>query len=401
MSFPRWGIRLGCGAYSGGERTKVSRFDRYLLSQLLALFGFFSLVLVSVYWINRAVGLFDKLLGDGQTTLVFLQISLLMLPNVIRLVLPVSAFAAAVYVTNRLTQESELVVMQATGYSSFRLARPVIFFGLIVSLMSFVLMNVLVPMSVTVLNQRTAEISSDVTSRFLVDGNFAHPSNDMTLYIRDITPKGELLDLFLYDNRNANKGAIYLARRAFLVRSASGPKLLMFDGSIQRLDRQGAASLTLTRFSDFTYDLASLSSPQNGNRRALEELSTLDIIADEANAQRLSRRNIATIREELHGRLSQPLLPLGAALLGFSALLIGAYSRFGLWRQVLGAILLLVFIQLVSNWGSSQALKSPNAWPLTYLAPVCAIAISIGLLWQSQRPRRQRGAAAMTQAAAT
>ena len=100
-----------------------------MLSQLLALFGFFSLVLVAVYWINRAVGLFDKLIGDGQSSLVFLEFSLLTLPFVIRLVLPISAFAATVYVTNRLTSESELVVMQATGFSAFRLARPVLYFG--------------------------------------------------------------------------------------------------------------------------------------------------------------------------------------------------------------------------------------------------------------------------------
>ena len=43
----------------------MSRFDRYLLSQLLALFGFFALVLVAVFWVNRAVGLFDQLIGDG------------------------------------------------------------------------------------------------------------------------------------------------------------------------------------------------------------------------------------------------------------------------------------------------------------------------------------------------
>ena len=52
----------------GGQR-RVSRLDRYLLSQLLGLFGFFSLVLVAVYWINRAVGLFDQLIGDGQSAL--------------------------------------------------------------------------------------------------------------------------------------------------------------------------------------------------------------------------------------------------------------------------------------------------------------------------------------------
>ncbi|MDZ4136306.1 MAG: LptF/LptG family permease, partial [Paracoccaceae bacterium] len=104
----------------------MAKFDRYLLSQLLTLFGFFSLILVAIYWINRAVGLFDKLIGDGQTAMVFLEFSILTLPNVIRLVLPISAFVATVYVINRLTQESELVVMQATGFSAFRLARPVL-----------------------------------------------------------------------------------------------------------------------------------------------------------------------------------------------------------------------------------------------------------------------------------
>ena len=51
-----------------------------MLSQLLLLFGFFSLVLVSVYWINRAISLFDQLIGDGQTALVFLEFTLLALP---------------------------------------------------------------------------------------------------------------------------------------------------------------------------------------------------------------------------------------------------------------------------------------------------------------------------------
>ena len=46
----------------------MSRFDRYLLSQLLALFGFFSLVLVAIYWVNRAVSLFDQIIGGGQSS---------------------------------------------------------------------------------------------------------------------------------------------------------------------------------------------------------------------------------------------------------------------------------------------------------------------------------------------
>ncbi|NIO39917.1 MAG: LptF/LptG family permease, partial [Burkholderiales bacterium] len=71
-------------------------FDRYLLAQLTLLFGFFSLVLVSVYWVNRAAILFEELIGDGQSARVFLEFTALALPNVIRLVLPASAFVATV-----------------------------------------------------------------------------------------------------------------------------------------------------------------------------------------------------------------------------------------------------------------------------------------------------------------
>ena len=39
----------------------MARIDRYLLQQLLSVFGFFGLVLVLVYWVNRAVVLFDQL----------------------------------------------------------------------------------------------------------------------------------------------------------------------------------------------------------------------------------------------------------------------------------------------------------------------------------------------------
>ena len=103
----------------------MAKFDRYMLSQLLVLFGFFALVLVAIFWINRAVVLFDRLIGDGQTALVFLEFTALGLPSLIATVLPIATFAASVYVTNRMTTDSELTVLQATGTGPWRLARPV------------------------------------------------------------------------------------------------------------------------------------------------------------------------------------------------------------------------------------------------------------------------------------
>lgn len=373
----------------------VSKFDRYLLSQLVALFGFFALILVSVYWVNRAVGLFDRLLGDGHSALVFLEFSLLMLPNVIRLVLPIAAFAATIYITNRLTQESELVVMQATGFSAFRLARPVLYFGALVTVLHLVLMNVLVPWSAAMLSEREASLAENVTARYLNAGQFMHPAPGVTLYIREITPQGELRDLFLADDRSPAERTTYTARRALLARGAQGPSLLMFDGIAQTIGRDAAQRLSITRFADITYDLSGMLDRRGATRVPVDYMTTAQILRDGLPAvQAASGADETTIRQELHSRMAQPLLSMAAALVGFAALLIGAFSRFGLWRQILGAVAILIFLQLLDTWGGAVSLRDPRLWPATYATPLAGMGIAALLLHLAQRPRRVRGAAA-------
>ena len=360
-----------------------------MLSQLLALFGFFSLVLVAVYWINRAVGLFDKLIGDGQSALVFLEFSLLTLPFIIQLVLPISAFAATVYVTNRLTSESELVVMQATGFSAFRLARPVLYFGLIAALMMMALMHILVPISRTMMADRNAEISENVTARFLTEGQFTHPAKGITLYIREITENGELLDIFLADDRAEETRTTYTALRAYLVRGTDGPKLVMFDGMAQSIARADAR-ISVTRFADFAYDLAKLVNGKVRKEREVDELSTRELLFPTEAVLTETGRTRAAFLFEGHSRFGQPLLATAAALIGFAALLLGAFSRFGLWRQILFAVLLLIVVQTVNTVVTSAGRLDDKGWILAYVPALFGIGIAAGLLWLAQRPRRVR-----------
>ena len=371
-----------------GTLSGVSRFDRYLLSHLLALFGFFSLVLVAVYWVNRAVGLFDQLIGDGQSALVFLEFSLLTLPNVIRLVLPVSAFAACLYAINRLAQESELVVMQATGFSAFRLARPVLFFGLCVMAMQLVLTNLLVPMSQTRLGERTSEISQNATSRFLNEGRFMHPATGITLYISEISQLGELNRIFLADERSETERVVYTADTALLVRGQNGPVLVMMDGAAQRVTREGQR-LAVTRFENFAMDLAGLIDGGTARRQSLRELFTPDLLmADEALVT-ATGSTPAAFAEEAHSRIASPLLALVAPLVGFAALMLGGYSRFGLLPQIALGVACLIVLQTESTVASGAALQDARGWPLVYLAPLVGLGIAGGFLWLAQRPRRR------------
>ena len=378
----------------------MSRFDRYLLSQLLTTFGFYALVLVGVYWINRAVGLFDRLIGDGQTALVFVEFSLLTLPNVIRLVLPVAGFIAAVTVTNRLMQESELVVMQATGFSAFRLARPVLFFGAIVLAMMLVLLHVLVPASRSAMVQRQAEISENVTARYLTPGQFTHPSPGVTLYLREISATGELLNLFLSDNRDPAESVTYTAQKALFARGESGPKLIMLQGMAQTMIRPGDR-LSVTRFADFTFDLGSLLTGNARPDRRKGELTTAELMWPSAAVLSETGETPQALWVEAQSRFAEPLTAATVPMIGFAALLLGSFSRFGLWRQIAVAIGMLITVQALTTVAANLSMAMPLGWVFSYVPGLAGLAIGTATLWWSQRPRRvPRGPALPTGAAA-
>jgi lipopolysaccharide export system permease protein len=363
----------------------VARFDRYVLSQLMVTFGVFALVLVLVYWINRAVRLFDQIIASGESATVFLELSVLTLPNVIKLVVPVAAFAATVYVTNRLSNESELVVVQATGFSPWRLARPVLVFGVIVALFVSLLAHLLVPASLARLAERQDDLAENVTARLLVEGRFLHPSDGVTFYIARISPEGELDSIFLSDGRTPGRRTSYSADSALLVPGDAGPKLLMFDGMIQQFD-DDSARLSLTRFDQLTLDIETLLDAPIQSSARLSEKYTLALLDPSPELLRETRSRLGQALHEAHGRVTQALLAITAPLLGFATLLIGGFSRFGIWRRILGAIAVLIALQAVSTATSRLPIEQPETWPLYYLPTLLALAMAVGLLWISARP---------------
>ncbi len=398
-SFPQGKNRLQIKKKQQMTGAVLARFDRYVLSQLFVLFGFFSLVLVSVYWINRAVILFDRLIADGQPASVFLEFTALSLPNVVRMVLPLSAFAASVYVTNRLASESELVVMQATGYSPWRLARPVVIFGLIVGTFMMVLTQYLVPSSLEQLRFRENEISGTLSAKLLREGEFMNPTQGVTFYVREITPEGVLKDVFLSDRRNADRASTYSSVDGFLVNESTGPKLFMVNGIAQTLNAE-TRKLTKTKFTDFAYNISDLIDAPGALFKPLDQRPTKELYFATDLVSKASGQTVGRILEEVHGRFNQPILCVVAALIGFSTLLVGGFSRFGVGRQIIGAILLLVLVKLVESIVTDPIRANANLWPLVYAQSVFGLGVSMLMLRLAARPRRRRKDASLSESTA-
>lgn len=365
---------------------RVARIDRYLLSQLMTVFGLASLVLVMVYWINRAVVLFDQLIADGQSAWVFLELTALALPSIIKLVLPLAAFAATLYALARLSGDLELTVVQATGASPWRLARPVLVFGLMVGVLIGVLSHVLTPASLGRLNARQSEIAATATARLLREGEFISPRDGLTLYIRQITPEGELRGLLLSDTRDPGQSVTYTAASAYLVRGTEGPQLVMVDGMIQRLDEERGRLLS-TGFTDLSYDLSPLLPSATQARRNSRELSTLELLRPTEALTLETGKTGPQLFVEAQDRIAEGLLAPVAALIGLGSLLLGQFSRFGVWRQVILAVVLVIVIKGIESASLQAVRDDPALWPLSYLSATLGFGVAALLLWLAARPR--------------
>ena len=350
------------------------------------LFGFFSLVLVSVYWVNQAARLFDSLIADGQNVSVFLEFSALTLPWIVQLILPVSAFVATLYIFNRMIGESELVVLQTAGLSAWRLLRPVAVFGLMMALLVGVMGNVLAPTARAQFIDRQDEVRDDLTGRFLRAGEFIHPARGLTVYIREITELGEFRDLFLQDTSNRGVEVTYTATNALLVRSDAGPRLVLFDGLAQTLDLETGRLATVS-FSDFTYDIAALIDDDRRRQVDVRELPTAVLLgATPAIAEALNI-NISHMIFEGHDRIAQSLFVIFVPLIGAASLMLGSFSRFGVWRQILIAVLLVLPMQIIRNAGEAAVRSDAEAWPLAYAQPAVAAIVAAVMIALAMRRR--------------
>ncbi len=343
----------------------MSRFDRYILSQSFVVFGFFTFVFLAVIWINRAIKLFDRLIADGHSVGIFFEFSALTLPGAMAEIIPLSAFATSVYITNRLSNESELVVMQATGFSPWRMARPFVIFGSVVAIFVSLLTLALVPMAADQQRVRQAEISTNVSSKLLQSGVFQHPAPGVTFFIRDITNTGELVDVYISDRRSAAQIVTYTASRAYLVQDQDETLFVMINGMAQTYDTT-QDTLALTQFGDLTYGIGGLLAPQTA---ATQQAKHLTVWQFDPSLEQIAQRTgdtIARVSEEFHSRFAAPVLVLATTILGFVTIYIAGFSRFGSGRYIVFAIFLLVVIKAIESAITDPTRQHAQLWYLVY-----------------------------------
>lgn len=112
----------------------MTTFDRHIILRLLKGFAFFVLTLIIFFIVLHYVEYSDDFF-DGGATLhqVFLVYYPSYIPEIIRLTSPLAIFLACIYVTGKLAQELQLIALQTSGVSLYRLMVPYVFVGVLLT----------------------------------------------------------------------------------------------------------------------------------------------------------------------------------------------------------------------------------------------------------------------------
>ena len=363
----------------------MKHYDRYALGQLMQAFGFLCLILALAYWINRALGIFSNLIGDGQTTFVFFELIFLFLPQVIEIVLPIAALSAAIIVINRLNSESELIILDASGMTPFRLLRPFFYFAIICGFTTAILSLYLVPTSRAQMEFRTEEIAKDIVSRLITDGSFLHPVDNMTIFVSSVNSLGELEDIFIHDERSVERDLTYIAAKAVLVREKEGSHLVLFNGLIQMLDIQ-SQTLSHIGFESLAYELTNLPATKSKELMNVDTYGVVTLLRADENLLKVLKKTKTLVQFEAHDRIIKPLQCIFYVMLASVIMLMGGYSRFGLAKQIffsIGAI--LVFNILITN-GLTLMRKDSSNWVFPYLSLLIGVIVVNFLIFRTRRP---------------
>ncbi len=357
----------------------MTLFERYMLRSLLGPLAFFTLVLTGVVWLTQSLRVIDIVVNNGAGARVFLEFSALLLPVVLSIVLQLGALAAAVLTLQRLISDSEMIAVFASGASRLQVARPVIVFGIGVMAVLAVDTLYLMPTAAQVLRARMAEIRGDIAAGLIRDGRFLNPAPGLTVFIREITPGGELKGVMVHDARRPDAPVFYTARSGFLAQDSETPALILRDGRAQSL--QDGERLSILGFDSFAYDLSSFLKKNEARLPKPSERYFWELINPDpkiANSTKARGKLLA----EGHEQLSAPLYGLALPLIVAAVLFGAAHSRRGVAGAIAVAIVLGILVR-VSGLAIKSALSSaPDLWPLMYAPPVLAIALSlVALAW--------------------
>ncbi|GAP23482.1 transporter [Gluconobacter japonicus] len=354
--------------------------DRYVLRQLLIALLALTGGAVALIWLTQSLHFVSMIVQHGLSLRVFLQLTSLMLPSFVAVILPITTFLVVLFTYQRMSGDRELTVMRAAGLSPLELARPGLICGVTSVALCYVLTLWLAPVSYHAFHRYEFQIRNQMAAFLLQEGVFTKVSGDMTVYVRSRDANGLLHGVLVEDDRDPDAHTTILAERGTIVTVNDKPRVVLYNGSREEIDHH-TGRLNVLTFGRNTVDLTS-SHQNNHEERDAAEMSLHELF--HPNPAEVSERDRGKFAVEGWHRLTAPLTVLSFAMIGLVAVLRGAFSRHGNITRPLTAILTVVGLQALTLMLQNLAGRNLALVPLIWAAALLPSFICAALLFAEQ-----------------
>ncbi|WP_332769330.1 LPS export ABC transporter permease LptF [Phenylobacterium sp.] len=358
--------------------------DRYLFRQLLGPTVLATAALTAVALLSQSLSALDIIVSQRQSALVFAKVTVLALPQLLNMVLPIAVFVAGLVALNRLHTEQEIVVCFAGGMSRWRVISPALRLASIIMVLALVMNLWIQPAASREMRQTLFNVRTDLASTLIREGEFTAPAPGLTVYAQSVDGTGLIHNLFIHQEKDDGDASTYTADTGRLAKRGERPVLVMQKGSNQEFSEAGV--LNYLSFDEYIFDLSPFMATgemihYKPSDRYLHELLFPDLQQD------WEKRNRLKLLAEGHNRLASPLYNIALMAMALSAIIGGGFSRMGYGRRIAIVGAAAVTVRILGF--VVQAGAESEAWlnVLQYLVPVAATYFALRSIFRQKVSR--------------
>ncbi len=364
----------------------MTLIQRYLFRQIGRPVAAACAALAGIGILSQSLDQLEIIVERGQSVWVMLKLTLLAVPQLLAVILPIGLFVGGLIALTRLQREQELTAVFASGVTRWAAIRPAIRLAAIVAVLTLAITTIVQPWAQRTARAEAFAIRSDIAALLVEEGQFVEGPDGLTVYVQQIEQNGLLKNLFIY-MPSGDEVTTWDAAEARFERIDGAPMLTMLNGSTTRYSSRGV--LTYGSFDRNVFDLSPYVDATERPRFKPSDLYLTQLF--DPSPQDVG---IVGSRGELtaegHSRLSAPLYALMAMAMALAAIMGGQFSRTGYSLRIAkaaGAFLVMRVIGYGIVAGSAW-----NGWlnVLQYALPIAATAIALRLLFRALKPRRSR-----------
>ncbi len=356
----------------------MGSISRYIFRTTFSAFLVVLVSLTAVIWVTQALHDFDLVTSQGQTILIFMGITGLIIPLLVLVIAPIALLIAITHVLNKLSTDSEIIVMNAAGMSPWILFRAFLTVAVVVSLMVTAIGAYFAPQGLRMLRDWLTDVRANVVTNIVQPGRFTQVESGVTIYIRERRPNGQLAGVFLDDRRNPSERITVTAELGEVVDNDKGTFLVLKSGVLQRhaTDQRDPVMVVFDRNA---FDLSQFAGGPQAVTYSIRERYLWQLILPDPK-DKFFIEQPGQFRAELHDRLIAPFYPIAFTVIAFAYLGAPRTTRQSRTISMFGAIGGVAALRLIGFASSVFGATAPWMLSLQYIATAFALVSGIWVI---------------------